>query len=54
MRGKTKFTKISSREAKQAAFEDMKKEGIRSSVLNHQSSIFSQPTLTIRAGLFGI
>jgi len=53
MKRKTNFTKLSSREAREAAIEDMKKEGINNSVLNLQSRILNQPTLTIRAGLFG-
>lgn len=54
MRGKTNFGHVSSREAKQAAINDMKKAEINTSVFSLQSRILSQPTLTIRAGLFGI
>jgi len=54
MKRHTNFKHLSSKEAKQAAIEDMKKDKINSNILNYQSAILNQPILAFRVGLLGL
>ena len=51
---KTNFRRLSSKAAKEAALNDMKKENINYSHIQNQALILKQPIVTYRMGLFGL
>lgn len=54
MKRNTNFKHVSSREAKKAAIEDMRRDSINYSILYNQGRIFNQPFLVVRTGLLGL
>ena len=54
MKRVTNFKHLSSKAAKRAAIEDMKKDEINHSVLYNQHRILNQPILAFRVGLLGL
>ena len=51
---KTNFRRLSNKEAKEAALNDMKKENVNHFYIQNQSLILNQPVITYRMGLFGL
>ena len=53
MKKEHRFGHISTKAAKQAAMDDMKKEKMNASIVYLQHLVLNQPVITYRCGLFG-